>query len=344
MANALPPLGTFGRADALPLDALRVEPARGVAYRMLIFLERVMLLSRRSALAITLGILALPTWPALAAEKVKAVASFSILADLVRQVGGERVEVSTLVGRNGDAHVFQPSPADANRVAGARLLFMNGLGLEGWIERLARASETKATTVVVSAGVRPIEGQDEHAGHGHEHHLDPHAWQDVANTKIYVTNIRDALVAADPGGREAYEANAARYLAELDALDAEVRAAVARIPVNRRKIITTHDAFGYFAAAYGIEFIAPQGVSTDAEASAKDVARIIRQIKTQKIPAVFLENVSDPRLLERIAKEGGARIGGKIYSDALSQEGGPAGTYIDMIRHNVNAFSAALTG
>ncbi len=311
---------------------------------MLIFLERVMPLSRRSALAITLGILALPAWPALAAEKVKAVASFSILADLVRQVGGERVEVSTLVGPNGDAHVFQPSPADANRVAGARLLFMNGLGLEGWIDRLARASETKATTVVVSAGVRPIAGHDEHAGHGHEHHLDPHAWQDVANTKIYVTNIRDALVAADPGGREAYEANAARYLAELDALDAEVRAAVARIPASRRKIITTHDAFGYFAAAYGLEFIAPQGVSTDAEASAKDVARIIRQIKTQKIPAVFLENVSDPRLLQRIAKEGGARIGGKIYSDALSQEGGPASTYIDMIRNNVHAFSAALTG
>jgi zinc/manganese transport system substrate-binding protein len=181
-------------------------------------------------------------------------------------------------------------------------------------------------------------------GQGHDHGaLDPHAWQSVGNVKLYVANIRDGLIAADPAGKADYEANAAAYLAKLDALDREVKAAVAAIPRDRRKIITSHDAFGYFEKAYGVSFIAPQGVSTEAEASAKDVARIIQQIRRDKIPAVFLENVSDPRLIERIAKESGAKVGGRLYSDALSGEGGPAGTYIDMMRHNIRALSAALS-
>ncbi len=174
--------------------------------------------------------------------------------------------------------------------------------------------------------------------------IDPHAWQSVADAKIYVANIRDGLVAIDPAGKATYDTNAATYLDQLDALESEVRAAIATIPADRRKIITTHDAFGYFGAAYGMTFIAPDGLSTEAEPSAKDVARIITQIRKQKIPAVFLENISDPRLMQQIAQETGATVGGTLYSDALSEPGGPAATYIDMMRHNVREFTKALVG
>jgi zinc/manganese transport system substrate-binding protein len=277
--------------------------------------------------------------PAAAQDKLKVVATFSILADLVKNVGGDRVAVTALVGPNGDAHVYQPSPGDAKTLADARLVFANGLGFEGWMNRLVKASGTKAQTVVATKGVKPRKAADEH-GHGE---ADPHAWQSVANAKIYVANIRDALGAADPAGKGTYEANANAYLAKLDALDTEVRAAIDKIPSDRRKIITTHDAFGYFAAAYGVTFIAPQGVSTESEVSAKDVAKIITQIRKQKIPAVFLENVTDERLLQRIGAESGARIGGTLYSDALTDEKGPAPTYLDMMRHNVKQISTALT-
>jgi len=188
--------------------------------------------------------------------------------------------------------------------------------------------------------VKPRQMEDDGHGHGHS---DPHAWQSVANARIYVANIRDALVKADPAGTSAYEANAAAYLSQLDAVEKDITAALGVIPADRRKIITTHDAFGYFGAAYRVQFIAPQGVSTEAEVSARDVARIIRQIKTQKIPAVFMENISDPRLMERIAKESGAKIGGKLYSDALSPADGPAATYLDMMRHNLRELRGALT-
>jgi zinc/manganese transport system substrate-binding protein len=173
---------------------------------------------------------------------------------------------------------------------------------------------------------------------------DPHAWQSVADANIYVVNIRDGLAAADPAGKAVYDANAQAYLGKLDDLDKEITTAIAGIPADRRKIITTHDAFGYFGAAYGMSFIAPEGVSTDAEPSAKDVARIIRQIRKQKIPAVFLENVADPRLMQQIARETDATIGGKLYSDALSEPAGPAGSYLDMMRHNVREFAKALGG
>jgi zinc/manganese transport system substrate-binding protein len=273
---------------------------------------------------------------------VKAVASFSILADLVQQVGGERVAVVALVGPNGDAHVFDPAPSDASRIAAAQIVFVNGLGLEGWIDRLIKASGTRAPTIVASKGVTPIES-DEADPHDHRRHDDPHAWQSVANTRLYVANIRDGLTRVDPDGRDLYAANAARYLTALEGLEGEVKAAIAKIPERNRRIITTHDAFGYFAKAYGMRFIAPLGVSTDSEASAKDVARIIRQIRAEKVPAVFLENVSDPRLMNRIAAESGARIGGKLFSDALSEPGGPAATYLDMMRNNLRAFDAALS-
>jgi zinc/manganese transport system substrate-binding protein len=277
---------------------------------------------------------------AAAQDKLKIVASFSILADMVARVGGDRVDVDVLVGPGGDAHVYSPSPTDAKKLAAAKLAVVNGLGFEGWLERLIKASGTRAVVVVATKGVAPRRPAGERDPHGHD--ADPHAWQSVANAKIYVANIRDALVAADPAGQGAYAAHATAYLAELDALDGEVRAMIARIPVERRRVITTHDAFGHFAAAYGIAFMAPQGVSTETEASARDVARIISQIKKTKVPAVFLENVADPRLLARISAETGARIGGTLYSDALTLAGGDAPTYIEMIRHNVRQLVAAL--
>jgi zinc/manganese transport system substrate-binding protein len=297
------------------------------------------MLNRRSVLLGLAAGVALPL-PAFAQEKLPVVASFSILGDFVREVGGERVAVTTLVGPDGDAHVYSPTPADAKTVAGAKLVVVNGLKFEGWLTRLVKSSGTKATVATATTGITPLKMADDH-GHGHGGE-DPHAWQSVANAKLYVGNVRDALIAADPAGKASYEANATGYLAKLDALEAEIKAAVARIPADRRKAITSHDAFGYFVKAYGIEFIAPQGVSTEAEASARDVARIIRQIKAQKVPAVFLENITNPRLAEQIARESGAKIGGRLYSDALSAADGPAGTYIAMMKHNISQIEKAL--
>lgn len=271
--------------------------------------------------------------PARAQDRLNVVASFSILGDFVRNVGGDRVSVTTLVGPDGDAHVYTPAPADARKIADAKLVVVNGLGFEGWLSRLVQSSGKRPTIVTATSGIAPRKlGSD----------ADPHAWQSVANAKVYVTNIRNALGAADPAGAEMYRANAQSYLTKLDALDREVRAAVAQIPQNRRKVISTHDAFGYLASAYGIEFVAPLGVSTESEASARDIARIITQIRTQKIPAVFLENISDPRLMGRISAETGAKVGGTLYSDSLTGEKGDAPTYIDMVRHNIKALTSAL--
>jgi zinc/manganese transport system substrate-binding protein len=273
--------------------------------------------------------------PLHAENRLNVVASFSILGDFVRNVGGDRVNVTTLVGPDGDVHVYTPAPADAERVANAKLLIVNGLGLEGWLPRLLQASGSKAPIIVATKGIAPLKfGSD----------ADPHAWQSVTDAKIYVANIRDALVAADPMDAEFFRANAQAYLAKLDALDREVREDIGKIPQRRRKAISTHDAFGYFAAAYGVEFIAPIGVSTESEPSARDVAGIITQIKTSEIPAVFLENISDPRLIQRIAAETGARIGGTLYSDSLTGEKGDAPTYIDMVTHNIKALTSALAG
>jgi zinc/manganese transport system substrate-binding protein len=268
-----------------------------------------------------------------AQDRVNVVTSFSILGDFVKNVGGERVSVTTLVGPDGDVHVYTPAPADAKKIADAKLLVINGLGLEGWLPRLVQSSGSKAPIIIATKDIAPLKlGSD----------ADPHAWQSVANAKKYVTNIRDALGAADPADAETFRANTERYLAELDALDRKVREAIGKIPESRRKVISTHDAFGYFASAYGIKFIAPLGVSTESEASARDIAGIITQIKTAKIPAVFLENISDPRLIRQIAAETGARIGGTLYSDSLTGEKGDAPTYIDMVRHNIRALTSAL--
>lgn len=271
------------------------------------------------------------------AEKLPVVATFSILADFVRNVGGSRAEITMLVGPNGDTHVYQPKPADAEQLGKARLIVVNGLGLEGWIDRLIKASGTKAPVVVASQGLKPQEMREEG-----RLELDPHAWQSIADAKTYVANIRDGLIAADPEGESVYRSNAKDYLAKLDALEKEVVAEIAKIPPEKRQIITTHDAFGYFGTSYGFRFIAPEGISTETEASARDVAKIIRQIRAEKIPAVFLENIADPRLMKRIAAETGAKIGGALYSDALSAPDGPAATYIDMMRHNMRELVSAL--
>jgi zinc/manganese transport system substrate-binding protein len=283
---------------------------------------------------------ALAAAPVRAQDRIPVVATFSILGDLAKNVGGDRVDVATLVGPNGDVHVYSPTPADVKVLSAAKVVFINGLGLEGWMTRLVSASGTQAPIVTASVGVTP-RAMTERRGSGVAV-TDPHAWQSVANAEIYVANIRDGLVAADPAGKDVYAANAKTYLAKLGALDVEVKADIAKIPADRRKVITTHYAFGYFGDAYGMIFIAPEGLSTDAEPSAKDVATIIVQIRREKIRAVFLENISDPRLMREIASETGAAIGGTLYSDALSAPNGPADTYIDMMRHNAGEFDKAL--
>lgn len=300
-------------------------------------------------IAFAIAALVLPWFaaPAHAAEKVRVIASFSILADLVQQIGGERVDVTALVGPNTDMHVFSPSPADAKKLLDANLVVLNGLGIEGWADRLVKASGYKGPTIVASKGVKPLaapeDERDHGGGKGHAHERnDPHAWQDVANVKIYVANIRDGLASVDADGKAAYEAAAARYLKSLDDVEGEIRAAYAGIPQAKRRVITSHDAFTYYGKAYGIEFLAPQGVGGDTEPTAKDVANLIRQIKREKVKAVFVENISNPRLIQRIAKETGVEIGGTLYSDALSEPGAPASTYLDMMRHNTKLLSAAM--
>lgn len=261
------------------------------------------------------------------------VASFSILGDMVREVGGDRVSVSVLVGPDGDAHVYTPTPADARSVGSARLVFVNGLHFEGWMERLIQAAGYRGKVVVASAGVVPrkLEGGQ-----------DPHAWQSLANGRRYVENIRAALVAALPQDADVINARAAAYSAKIEALDKTVRGRFQGLPPAARRVITTHDAFGYFGAAYGVQFLAAEGVSTESEASAASVAGLIRQVRDKQVRALFLENVTDPRLIERIAAEAGGIVGGKLYSDALSPAGGPADSYLKMFAYNVDTLSAAM--
>lgn len=289
--------------------------------------------------------------PPAAREPLPVVASFSILGDLAQRIGGERVNVHVLVGPDADAHVYQPTPADAKRLGRAALVVVNGLGYEGWIDRLIASAGYRGPRVVASAGVVPLtasyEGHGAAHGHAHGHRkggkdVDPHAWQDLANARRYVDNIAAALAAADPAGKDAYAANAGALQAEIDALDGEIRALLGALPEARRVVVTSHDAFAYFARAYGIRFVSPAGVSTDGAATAADVAKLIRQIRRDKIPAVFVENVSDPRLLDRIRAETGAKVGGTLYSDALSGPAGPAASYLSMMRHNAKTLAAAL--
>ena len=270
-----------------------------------------------------------------AAQPLPVVTSFSILADLVKVIGGSHVEVTSLVGPNADAHVFDPTPADAKRLANARLVVINGLGFEGWMDRLIKSSGYRGSVIVASRGVKTIQEAAGHGHqHGHSHAADPHAWQNPLNVKQYVQNIRIALAAAKPAAAQEFEQRAQAYSRDLDVLDQSIRERLKPIPVAQRRIVTSHDAFGYFAAAYNVKFYPLQGLSTGSEPSAADVVRIIDQIKKNKVSAIFVENISDARVLERITKESGARIGGTLYADALSEPGTAVDTYLKLIEHN----------
>lgn len=269
------------------------------------------------------------------AQPLPVVTSFSILADLVKVIGGSHVEVTSLVGPNADAHVFDPTPADAKRLADAKLVVINGLGFEGWMDRLIKSSGYRGSVTVASRGVKTIQEAGGHGHqHGHSHAADPHAWQNPLNVKQYAQNIRIALAAAKPAAAQEFEQRAQAYSRDLDALDQSIRERLKPIPVAQRRIITSHDAFGYFAAAYNVKFYPLQGLSTGSEPSAADVVRIIDQIKKNKVSAIFVENISDARVLERITKESGARIGGTLYADALSEPGTAVDTYLKLIEHN----------
>jgi zinc/manganese transport system substrate-binding protein len=276
-----------------------------------------------------LALLLVLATPAVAQDKIKVVATFSILGDLVTEVGGDRIDLTTLVGPDTDAHTYQPRPNDLRVLAGARVLVSNGLGFEGWIDRLADAASFKGTRIVVSkdAAVGP----------------DPHCWQDVACTRRYVANIATGLAAADPWNATTYRERAQAYDAKLATLEAWIRGEIATVPEDRRKAITGHNSFHYFSRAYGVRFEAPRGYSTDSEPSARDMAELIRQVRAQKIKALFIENMTNPVLIEEIARDAGATVGPRLYSDALSKPGGPAPTYDAMMRYNVAALVAGMS-
>lgn len=315
-------------------------------------LSRLTRLLPAAVIAAGLAVAATAAAPALAAPR-QVVATFSVLGDMVKAVGGPDVHITTLVPPGGDAHVYQPRPGDAKAIARADLVVVNGLGMEGWIDRLIAASGYKGRVAVASEGVtsqtmEDEDGADHDAGpaahdDGKPHIVtDPHAWQNVANGAIYIRNIATALGAMDQPHAPAYEARAKAYLAELKDLDAWVKAQIAAVPPQKRRIITSHDAFGYFGTAYGIHFLAPLGLSTEADPSAAHVGALIRQMRAEHIKALFIENMTDPRLVQQLAREAGAVVGGTLYSDSLSKAGGPADTYVKMFRHNVPAMVAAM--
>ena len=264
----------------------------------------------------------------------RVVASFSILADMAQELAPAGVQVTALVGPDSDAHVYEPSPADGKRLAQADLVLINGLGFEGWIERMVKVSGYRGPVAVASQGIKTRSG-------GH-HDTDPHAWQDLALARRYAANISAALAQRWPDRRDEINRRSADYVARIDQLDSQVRGWLGTVPRAKRRVITSHDAFGYFGAAYGVDFLAPQGWNTHSEPSAAAVARLIRQIKKDGVQAIFIENISDSRLVERIAREGGVRIGGTLYSDALSKPDGPAPTYLRLFEHNARSLAAAL--
>ena len=309
-------------------------------------------------------------------KPIPVVATFSILGDMAKRIGGEHVAVTTLVGPDGDTHVYQPTPADARAVSEAKVLVVNGLRFEGWLDRLVDASDFRGIRAVATEGIEPIPLDDKHAeGDDHDDHdrdkhaerddhedrdhdkhaesdrhdghdhgaFDPHGWQSLRNAAVYAGNIAAALAKADPANAGAFHRNRKAYVVEIETLDSEIRKIVARLPAASRTVVTSHDAFQYFGRDYGLTFVAPQGLSTESEASAKDVARLIRQIRDGGIRAVFVENIGDPRLLKRIADETGAAVGGTLYPGALSGPNGPAPTYLDMMRHNATTLARALT-
>jgi len=278
--------------------------------------------------------------------KLKVVTSFSILGDMIKNVAGDDIELRILVGANGDTHEYQPTTEDSKAISNADLIIINGLGFEPRIEKMIKSSGYKGKVIIASNHVKtiaPKDGED----HDHGHHddaeaHDPHAWQNAANGKIYTSNISEALIEADPKNADIYRKNSTAYLTKLDDLDNWVRFELLKVPSEKRKLISTHDAFAYFAKAYNVEFLSPLGLSTESQPSAKDIARLIDQIRKQKITALFFENMSDQRIIKQLEKDAGAKIGGTLYSDALSLPEEPASTYIDMFKHNVSILVSAM--
>ncbi|GLR11588.1 metal ABC transporter substrate-binding protein [Chitinimonas prasina] len=277
------------------------------------------------------------------ADKLPVVASFSILGDIVQQVGGDKVSVTTLVGPDGDAHVYQPSPQDGKTLVAAKLLVVNGLGFEGWMDRLVKASRYQGIRVAAAEKIVTQKmGSDQH-DHGHDKgRIDPHAWQDPARMRRYVSNIADGLASADPANAGYYRKRADSYTEQLFELEKWAAEQVASVVPNKRRVITSHDAFGYLGRRFGIQFLSPQGVNTEAEASARGVGMLIKQARKEGIKAIFVENVSNPKLLEQIGREAGASLGGRLYSDALSRADGPAPNYLAMMKYNVSTLVAGM--
>jgi zinc/manganese transport system substrate-binding protein len=276
---------------------------------------------------------------AASAKTLSTVASFTVLADVVKQVGGDHVNVKSLVGPNGDPHEFEPSPDDAKALKEADVTFISGEGLEGWFEKLVSASGYSGKPIVVSTGITTRTMEDDG-----KTVTDPHVWNSPVNVKIWVANIAKALEAADPADAADFKANAAKYSKELDGLNAYAKSVIETVPKDRRKVLTSHDALGYFGREYGVTFLSPLGVSTETEASAADVAKLIDQIKAEKVKLYFFENSNDPRLVEQVSKATGAQPGGELYVEALSKEDGPAPTYAKMFRYNVDQLSKAFAG
>lgn len=267
------------------------------------------------------------------ADDMKVVASFSILGDMVAQVVGDHADVTTIVGPDADAHVYQPSVADARAVAEADVIFVNGMGFETWSDTLIAESGTEGTVYVATEGVTPVFVDGE---------IDPHAWNALTNGVVYVQNIADAMSEAMPDHATEFQANAASYISTLYALHADTLQRLAALPEDRRTVVTAHDAFGYLADAYGMNFIAPIGIDTEAEPSAQELASLITQIREDGVAALFVENISSPALVQQIADETGLEIGGQLFSDALSERGGPATSYLAMFEHNLGQLLAAL--
>ncbi|CDZ29436.1 metal ABC transporter substrate-binding protein [Neorhizobium galegae] len=295
------------------------------------------MISRRLFLSAAVpALMAFSAVPAFA-DTLKVVASFTVLGDVVSQVGGKHVKVTNLVGPNGDPHEFEPSPADARNLKAAQVAFVSGEGLEGWMDRLITASGYKGKPVVVSQGVN-TRTMDEDG----KTVTDPHVWNSPVNVKVWVANIEKALSEADPADASAFKANAEAYLQKLDAMNAYAHSKFDAVPADRRKVLTSHDAFGYFGREYNVSFLAPLGLSTETEASAAGVAKLIEQIKAEGVKTYFLENSNDPRLVKQIAKATAAQPGGELYVESLSDAKGPAPTYEKMFRYNVDQIAAAM--
>ncbi|MEM6579238.1 MAG: zinc ABC transporter substrate-binding protein [Pseudomonadota bacterium] len=292
-----------------------------------------MTLLQRFTAGLASAALTLTALPALAGD-LKVVASFSILGDMVEQVVGDHASVTTIVGPDADAHVYQPSVADARAVAEADVIFVNGLGFETWSDTLISESGTDATVIVATEGVTPLLVDGE---------TDPHAWNALTNGIVYVQNITAAMSDALPDHADEFASNAEAYTAKLTDLDAETRARLSELPDESRTVVTAHDAFGYLADSYGLTFLAPVGIDTEAEPSAQELAVLIEQLRDQKVAGLFVENITSPALVQQISEETGIEIGGRLYSDALSERGGPATSYLAMFQHNLGAILEALS-